>query len=62
MIAHGQSGAIAAGNMVVLKPSEQSPAVSALFAELIPQYMDLDVFQVVNGAVAETTRVSALIF
>ena len=30
-------GAIAAGNTVVLKPSEVAPASSALMAELVPQ-------------------------
>jgi hypothetical protein len=29
-------------------------------AELVPQYIDKDVFQVVNGAIPETTKVSAL--
>jgi aldehyde dehydrogenase (NAD+) len=50
-------GAIAAGNCVVLKPSELVPAVSALIAELIPKYMDSDVIRVVLGAVPETTKV-----
>ncbi|MDT5155533.1 MAG: aldehyde dehydrogenase, partial [Mycobacterium sp.] len=35
-------GAIAAGNTVVLKPSEVSPASSALMAELVPRYLDPD--------------------
>src|SRR5690349_1515750 len=33
-------GAIAAGNAVVLKPSEVAPASSALMAELVPRYLD----------------------
>jgi acyl-CoA reductase-like NAD-dependent aldehyde dehydrogenase len=45
-----------------LKPSEVSPAVSALLAELIPQYVDKDVLQIVNGAIPETTKVSILVF
>ncbi|KAI0649636.1 NAD-dependent aldehyde dehydrogenase [Trametes meyenii] len=48
-------GAIAAGNAVVIKPSEQTPAYSALLAELVPQYLDPDLVQVVNGGVPETT-------
>jgi aldehyde dehydrogenase (NAD+) len=47
--------AIAAGNAVVMKPSELAPATSALMAELIPQHLDRDCFQVVEGGVAETT-------
>ena len=35
-------GAIAAGNAVVLKPSEVAPASSALMAELVPRYLDSD--------------------
>ncbi|KAK2461146.1 hypothetical protein APHAL10511_006673 [Amanita phalloides] len=53
-------GAIAAGNAVVLKPSESSKAVSALLAELIPKYVDPDLVRVVNGAVPETTRLLEL--
>lgn len=48
-------GALAAGNCVILKPSELSPHTSALFAKLISEYMDPDVVQVVEGAVPETT-------
>ncbi|KAK7467379.1 Hexadecenal dehydrogenase [Stygiomarasmius scandens] len=50
------SSALAAGNTVVLKPSESTPATSALFAELFPKYLDPDLVRVVNGAVPETTR------
>ena len=50
-------GAIAAGNCVVLKPSELSTAVSGLIAELVPKYMDSDVIRVVLGGVPETSRV-----
>lgn len=49
-------GAIAAGNCVVLKPSELSPAISGLIAELIPKYMDNDVVRVVLGAIPETSK------
>jgi aldehyde dehydrogenase (NAD+) len=48
-------GAIAAGNCAVLKPSEQTPASSALMAELVPQYLDADAVAVVEGA-ADTTQ------
>ena len=42
-------GAFAAGNTVVLKPSEHAPAASALMAELLPQYLDSDALAVVEG-------------
>lgn len=44
----------------MLKPSELSPATSALMAELISKYLDPDVVRVVNGAIPETTKVSLL--
>ena len=46
-------GALAAGNVAVLKPSELSPAVSAAIAEHVPAYVDG--VKVVEGAVPETT-------
>ncbi len=49
-------GALAAGNAVVLKPSEISRACSSLIAELVPRYLDADAVQVVEGDVDETTR------
>src|SRR5882757_3940558 len=42
-------GAIAAGNTVVLKPSEVAPASSALMAELVPRYLDSDAIAVIEG-------------
>jgi aldehyde dehydrogenase (NAD+) len=42
-------GAIAAGNTVVLKPSEIAPASSRLMAELVPKYLDTDAIAVVEG-------------
>jgi len=42
-------GAIAAGNTVVLKPSEVAPASAALMAELVPKYLDNDAIAVVEG-------------
>ncbi|TDL22725.1 NAD-aldehyde dehydrogenase [Rickenella mellea] len=53
-------GAIAAGNAVVLKPSELSVHTSALFAELFPKYLDNDLFRVVNGAIPETSKLLEL--
>lgn len=48
-------GAIAAGNAVVLKPSEIAPASSSLLANLLGRYMDNSSIRVVEGAVDETT-------
>lgn len=48
-------GAIAAGNAVVLKPSEISPATSSLLAKLFAEYLDNSAIKVVEGAVAETS-------
>ncbi|KAJ0976852.1 hypothetical protein J5N97_012326 [Dioscorea zingiberensis] len=48
-------GAIAAGNAVVLKPSEIAPATSSFFARTLPEYLDSSAIRVVEGAVAETT-------
>lgn len=48
-------GAIAAGNCVVLKPSEVSPVTANLVEKLCRKYLDNDAFQVVQGGVTETT-------
>ncbi|WP_197383321.1 aldehyde dehydrogenase family protein [Mycolicibacterium mengxianglii] len=42
-------GAIAAGNTVVLKPSEVAPESSALMAELVPRYLDSSAIAVIEG-------------
>jgi aldehyde dehydrogenase (NAD+) len=52
-------GALAAGNCVIVKPSEVAPATSALLAAHLPQYVDGDCVQVVEGGVAETTELLA---
>jgi aldehyde dehydrogenase (NAD+) len=49
-------GAIAAGNACVLKPSELSVATSNLMSELVPQYLDKDLYQVVTGGVGVATE------
>jgi aldehyde dehydrogenase (NAD+) len=41
--------AVAAGNCVVLKPSELAPATSRLLAEVLPQYVDPAAVKVVEG-------------
>ncbi len=47
--------ALAAGNTAVLKPSEVTPTVARLIAELVPSYFDSSIVAVVTGAVDETT-------
>ncbi|XP_071330922.1 aldehyde dehydrogenase family 3 member B1 isoform X1 [Trachinotus anak] len=47
-------GAIAAGNCVVIKPSEVSAATDSLIAELIPKYLSQDCFAVVSGGAEDT--------
>lgn len=42
-------GAIAAGNTLVLKPSEVAAASSALMADLVPRYLDNDAIAVIEG-------------
>ncbi|XP_043574130.1 aldehyde dehydrogenase, dimeric NADP-preferring-like [Chiloscyllium plagiosum] len=49
-------GAIAAGNAAVLKPSEVSENTARLLGELLPQYLDKDLYPVINGGAAETTE------
>ena len=61
----------AAGNAVIMKPSEISPATAAALEELVPKYFDdscvkvghyfllfllLSALKVVNGGVKETTE------
>jgi aldehyde dehydrogenase (NAD+) len=41
--------AVAAGNCVVVKPSELAPATSRLMATFLPQYLDPDAVAVVEG-------------
>ncbi|MEB3071874.1 aldehyde dehydrogenase family protein [[Mycobacterium] vasticus] len=52
-------GAIAAGNTVVLKPSELAPASSALMAELVPRYLDPEAIAVVEGDAAVSQELIA---
>lgn len=49
------AGAIAAGNAVVVKPSEVSVNTSKLYAELIPKYLDNSRITIISGGVSETT-------
>ncbi|KAI7885838.1 aldehyde dehydrogenase [Lichtheimia hyalospora FSU 10163] len=48
-------GAIAAGNCVILKPSEIAENTATYIARRLPDYLDRRAYVVVNGAVPETT-------
>ena len=50
-------GAIAAGNCVLIKPSEVTPETSALLARLLPQYLDDSCVRVFEGGIPETTAI-----
>jgi aldehyde dehydrogenase (NAD+) len=52
-------GALAAGNTVIVKPSELAPETSAAFARLVPQYLDQRAVAVVEGGVDVTTELLA---
>ncbi|XP_062432526.1 aldehyde dehydrogenase family 3 member B1-like [Rhea pennata] len=49
-------GAIAAGNCVIVKPSETTKNTERLVAEALPGYLDNDCFAVVTAGVEETTK------
>ena len=49
------AGAIAAGNTVVIKPSENAPNVAVILQKVIEGYLDPTCYAVVQGAIPETT-------
>jgi aldehyde dehydrogenase (NAD+) len=53
------TGAIAAGNCAIIKPSEVAPATSDLLARYLPDYVSPECVRVVEGGVAETTDLLA---
>ncbi|XP_037091470.1 aldehyde dehydrogenase family 3 member B1-like [Pollicipes pollicipes] len=50
------AGAIAAGNCVLIKPSELAPATASFLAETLPHYLDRRCFPVVCGGIPESQR------
>ncbi|ROS01186.1 aldehyde dehydrogenase (NAD+) [Sinobacterium caligoides] len=52
-------GAIAAGNTVLIKPSEVSPKVAAFLTKYVPQYLHTDSVKVLEGGIEETTDILA---
>ena len=55
-------GAIAAGNTVVLKPSELAPHTAALVNQIITDHFDANVITVIEGGVPETQTLTGLPF
>ncbi len=53
------AAAVAAGNAVVVKPSELAPATSAVLTRLIRQHLDNEAIAVVEGAVDVSTALLA---
>ena len=49
------AGAIAAGNCVVMKPSEISPHTAKAIEDLVPRYVDPECFKV-RGFIADKCR------
>ena len=58
----GMSAAIAAGNCVVIKPSELAPKTSNIISKLIPKYLDSECVKVIEGAAEETSALLDLKF
>lgn len=52
-------GALAAGNCAVIKPSELAPATSQFLAATLPQYLDPECVQVVEGGPQEAAALLA---
>lgn len=50
------SGAIAAGNCVIIKPSEISKSIDKFIRETVPKYLDTECYQVFSAAVPGTTE------
>ncbi|GJQ72349.1 Aldh-III [Trypoxylus dichotomus] len=56
LLAAPVAGAIAAGNCVIIKPSEVAIETAKLFKKLIPQYLDDECYKVVCGGVSDVTE------
>ena len=48
------AGAIAAGNTIVMKPSETAVHINGLLTKLAPRYLDQSCYRIVNGALPQS--------
>mmetsp|Transcript_28249 Transcript_28249/g.86348 ORF Transcript_28249/g.86348 Transcript_28249/m.86348 type:complete len:547 (+) Transcript_28249:100-1740(+) len=55
-------GALAAGNVALLKPSDRAPATGALLAVLVRKYLPRDAVRLVQGGAQETAALLTLKF
>ena len=62
MVMVPMAGILAAGNRAMIKPSEFTERVAALFAEIVPQYFADEEMAVFTGGVAEGAAFSKLAF
>ena len=62
MVMVPMAGIFAAGNRAIAKPSEFTPRVSALFAQLVPNYFAAEEFAIVTGEADVGAAFSALPF
>ena len=56
LVLHPAIGALAAGNPVIIKPSEWTPNVANLLSTLITKYFTSDVMVCITGGIPETTQ------
>jgi aldehyde dehydrogenase (NAD+) len=52
--------AIAAGNCVILKPSEVAPASSALFKKICSEFLDTRFYRCIEGGIATSDKLCSL--
>lgn len=50
------AGAIVAGNVAIIKPSEMAPATADYIAKTLPKYVDPECYQVYLGGIQETSE------
>jgi coniferyl-aldehyde dehydrogenase len=62
MVMVPMAGVLSAGNRAIAKPSEFTPRVSALFAEIVPHYFAAEEFAIVTGEADVGAAFSALPF